>query len=685
MSSLKSKRNRAERQKFVFRILAIIMAILMVGGTLYSAFYIFFVDLHAADFDAYALDSDASSIPYVTVGIIYADDSPVYYPLRSPSGFVVGTVHSNRDHRSFTPLFTLPQTTLTPALNANVAKNNDAYSVTDEYYKTKIGAYHIQLNSEMDNDTILKILPDIDGLAKSVGHYAFPAYINGKLCIRVGDFAAYEQTQNTLNQISAIFNGFQIEIVAPSATATSLIDPANDHIAFEYDSGEDYYMGLAAIQTGGEEQNYLQTPSNNLYEGVFAVSRYTTDSIDGITIFNILDLEAYTEGVLPYEISSSWPKEALRAFAITIRSFALANWGAHDKAYGFDMCTHHCQSYRGRNKVTASIIEAVASSAGEILSYDGKVVSSFYSSTDGGESVSLNAAWGGPDSGYIVMQKTPWERYSEHHNGSWVTEVSPAELAAHLREMGYTDLTQNIANITVNSYAGEDSGYVKSLTFTDAAGHSVTVTNTDKVRSALYKYLNSANFVIGRGSLSYSLHEVQSIKVTDRLGNEIIAPKDKDGYNPADHVTQEAQSLLGVPIFTAAGVLTTASDSIPLVFTADGLAPAGISAHLLTGTDYALMTQNYTVFSDPDPSTGLITAQTAHGSTLITTVLKPITKSYTASSPNNFIFAGKGWGHGVGLSQYGIYDLSKAGALAETMLEIYFPGSEIVDRASLGY
>ena len=91
----------------------------------------------------------------------------------------------------------------------------------------------------------------------------------------------------------------------------------------------------------------------------------------------------------------------------------------------------------------------------------------------------------------------------------------------------------------------------------------------------------------------------------------------------------------------------------------------------------------YTVFSDPDPLTGLVTAQTVYGNTVVTTVLKPVVKTYTASSPNNFIFAGKGWGHGVGLSQYGTYDLAKAGAKAEFILELYYPKAKIVDYRSL--
>lgn len=123
MSSHKSKHNRAERKKLLFRVGAIILVVLMLAGSLYSAIAIFFIDTYAA-FDQYAFHSAASSVPYVTVGIIYGSDSPTAYPIRSPSGFVVGSVYSTVDERAFTPLFTLTQTTLTPAIDANVAKSS---------------------------------------------------------------------------------------------------------------------------------------------------------------------------------------------------------------------------------------------------------------------------------------------------------------------------------------------------------------------------------------------------------------------------------------------------------------------------------------------------------------------------------------------------------------------------------
>ena len=60
-----------------------------------------------------------------------------------------------------------------------------------------------------------------------------------------------------------------------------------------------------------------------------------------------------------------------------------------------------------------------------------------------------------------------------------------------------------------------------------------------------------------------------------------------------------------------------------------------------------------------------------------------VTKTYTASSGDNFVFAGKGFGHGVGISQYGTLDLANAGVPAELILSTYLPGTELIDFTKL--
>ena len=42
-----------------------------------------------------------------------------------------------------------------------------------------------------------------------------------------------------------------------------------------------------------------------------------------------------------------------------------------------------------------------------------------------------------------------------------------------------------------------------------------------------------------------------------------------------------------------------------------------------------------------------------------------------------FVFHGRGWGHGVGLSQWGAMAMARAGWTAERILEYYYPGTTV--------
>ncbi len=55
----------------------------------------------------------------------------------------------------------------------------------------------------------------------------------------------------------------------------------------------------------------------------------------------------------------------------------------------------------------------------------------------------------------------------------------------------------------------------------------------------------------------------------------------------------------------------------------------------------------------------------------------PVTAGATASPPTSFTITGAGWGHGVGLSQYGAYGMALDGTDATTILTHYFTGTQV--------
>ncbi len=66
-----------------------------------------------------------------------------------------------------------------------------------------------------------------------------------------------------------------------------------------------------------------------------------------LVVVNEIPMEDYLKGVLPKEISSAWPKEALKAQAVAARTYAMRNLGRFADE-GFDLCaTPRCQQVIG--------------------------------------------------------------------------------------------------------------------------------------------------------------------------------------------------------------------------------------------------------------------------------------------------------------------------------------------------
>ncbi len=104
----------------------------------------------------------------------------------------------------------------------------------------------------------------------------------------------------------------------------------------------------------------------------------------GLSIVNIANLEEYLYGVVPSEMPSSWPKEALKAQAVAARSEAVSKLGRH-QGEGFDLCDEvHCQAYRGVSQENERVNGLVDETQGQIMTSGGKPVDALYSSSCGG-------------------------------------------------------------------------------------------------------------------------------------------------------------------------------------------------------------------------------------------------------------------------------------------------------------
>jgi len=126
------------------------------------------------------------------------------------------------------------------------------------------------------------------------------------------------------------------------------------------------------------------------YRGVIEIRR---DGAGGLNVINLVDIESYLRGVTPSEMPAKYPLEALKAQAVAARGQALMKGGRHE-AEGFDVCaTQHCQVYGGATSEDPRSDQAVASTAGEVLVYNGRLADTLYSSTCGGHTANNEDYW----------------------------------------------------------------------------------------------------------------------------------------------------------------------------------------------------------------------------------------------------------------------------------------------------
>jgi stage II sporulation protein D len=161
--------------------------------------------------------------------------------------------------------------------------------------------------------------------------------------------------------------------------------------------------------------------SSGLYRGAVEIR---TEG-PGVTAVNVLDIDSYVRGVVAGEMPSSWPLEALKAQAVTARTYALAT----RKTGGlFDQYPDtRSQVYRGVTGESVRSDAAVRGTAGRILTYAGEPAVTYYFSTSGGHTENIEFSFvGALAKPWLVGVPDPYDTRSPYHR--WRVRFSAASL-----------------------------------------------------------------------------------------------------------------------------------------------------------------------------------------------------------------------------------------------------------------
>ena len=315
-----------------------------------------------------------------------------------------------------------------------------------------VGCFHIRLGNTYSsyNDALNAALAYPDG---------FPAYYSGKYYVLVGNYTSAADAS-----AAAASRGLSGSAFSASDRCVVVVKPGTTKILFEFDCGTDYSLGVEPVSTGAKA---VTSCGGYRYYGGFEFYRHNGKNI---TVINYVNIEDYVKGVIPYEMSASWPIEALKAQAVCARTYVMKRLNTYSSA-GFDITNDtYSQVYNGTNLANANSDRAVDETVGLYATYDGAMCDALYFSSDGGSTESSENVWSTAYP-YLVGKIDPYEDAIDFTYKSWHYEYTPAQITSILKAKGYVIGT--ISDI-VPEYS--DSGNVIKLTFRDTSGNSVTVT-----------------------------------------------------------------------------------------------------------------------------------------------------------------------------------------------------------------
>lgn len=223
-----------------------------------------------------------------------------------------------------------------------------------------------------------------------------------------------------------------------------------------------------------------------------------------------LSLDEYLYGVVSSEMPANFEKEALKAQAVVARTYTLYQIinsnGKHGEAGICDDSTC-CQAWISKddrmakwdaNEAEANwekIVDAVDSTQGQIITYNGEPIDAFFHSNSGGVTETAANVWGGTNYPYLQSVETSGEDGYSQYNSE--VEISKEELIEKLKQK-HSDISINFDEqdcIKIIEYT--ESGRVKTMKF-----GNVEIAGTE-VRSLLGLKSTNFSFEITENSIKF--------------------------------------------------------------------------------------------------------------------------------------------------------------------------------------
>lgn len=368
-------------------------------------------------------------------------------------------------------------------------------------------------------------------------------------------------------------------------------------------------------------------------------------SAHALTFINLLNLEEYLYGVVPAEMSPSWAPEALKAQAVSARTYALRHMASYPSE-GFDMTdTTNDQAYGGLLKEHPNTTAAVQATTGEVILYQGKLAETFYHASSGGHTEPISFPWGGGSLPYLIGVPD-YDNIPANPYYRWSLDFELPQLESLLR-----------AN-------GVDVGQIHSI-------EPASPPNYEGGRPPTWKVTGSTGEKIVRGPQIRTMLGLRAAPTTvlyltangEPVGGQVqTPPAPPTGPNTGTAPDPAPQSL---QVLGANGKMVERS--------LKGAVIQGASAKTATLGESAVAQGadgRVAAFQPPAPAPTPVPPPAP----------TPAPGPTQPPAPGSFAkirFDGGGWGHLAGMSQYGAYGMALQGKTYREILAHYYTGTKV--------
>ncbi len=412
------------------------------------------------------------------------------------------------------------------------------------------------------------------------------------------------------------------------------------------------------------------------YRGTMEMAVYK----NAFTLVNELPLEQYLYGVVGSEMAAGWPLEALKAQAVLARTYVLGLGNKYGIAHTSDSVYE--QAYKGFNMEKDDIRRAADETAGQVIWYNNKLAEAYYYSNAGGMTADGSEVWGNrvPYLQPVASVDDIPQRMSEDW---YCVALSDGDIGyVHSDYITVTGgknslgLSYGVVNTDDLNFRSAPSRqkttHIRSL----ARGMTVIILDTVKENNSyqwirgpysgekMREMLNESQKLYGGSTWAAP---IASLRVTERGPSGRVMEVEADGKKVTSRTPDSYRSVFRDGDSSLRSTLFEIEE---------------MGSYTVLGADgkkvtYPQSTSGNRLYAVSGSGKNQLVTDRLNGYSEYFVILNAQNQLRVASKDPAFRFIGKGYGHGLGMSQYGARAMAEEGYDYREILEHYYQGVRI--------